>query len=106
MNDPVYIEAAQALARLMLSHTGTLNDQIGLGFRRCLLREPSATELSSLVSLFEDMHRELALQPDNAAKLATDPLGPVPEGIDIVNAAAMTVVCNVLLNVDEMFLKR
>jgi len=26
--------------------------------------------------------------------------------MDSINAAAMTVVCNVLLNVDEMFLKR
>jgi hypothetical protein len=39
-------------------------------------------------------------------KLATDPLGPLPEGTDPVQAAAMTVVGNVLLNLDELFLKR
>ncbi|HRA89773.1 MAG TPA: DUF1553 domain-containing protein, partial [Planctomycetaceae bacterium] len=106
MNDPVYIEAAQALARLMLSHEGTRPKQIAFGFKKCLLREPSKAELSVLTQLFEDTHQEFASQPDNAAKLATDPLGTLPEGMDTINAAAMTVVCNVLLNVDEMFLKR
>jgi len=106
MNDPVYIEAAQALARLMLSHDGTRPEQIAFGFKKCLLREPSKAELSALTQLFEDTHQDFASQPDNAAKLATDPLGALPEGMDTINAAAMTVVCNVLLNVDEMFLKR
>jgi len=106
LNDPVYVEAAQSLARTILQHDGAVSDQIADGFKRCLLRDPSVSELSALVKLFDDMHQELASQPDNAAKLATDPLGALPEGMDPVNAAAMTVVCNVLLNVDEMFLKR
>ena len=106
LNDPVYVEAAQALARTMLQHDGPVSFQIAEGFKRCLLRDPSESELLALVTLFNDMHRELAAQPDNAAKLATDPLGALPEGMDPLNAAAMTVVSNVLLNVDEMFLKR
>ena len=106
LNDPVYVEAAQALARTLLKHDGPVNDQIADGFKRCLLRDPSEPELSALVTLFNDMHQELASQSDNAGKLATDPLGALPEGMDPINAAAMTVVCNVLLNVDEMFLKR
>jgi hypothetical protein len=106
MNDPVYVEAAQALARTLLLHEGDAKDQIAEGFKRCLLRDPSETEISALVALFNDTHQELATQSDNAMKLATDPLGALPEGMDLTNAAAMTVVCNVLLNVDEMFLKR
>jgi len=106
MNDPVYVEAAQALARTMLKLDSAIEDQITDGFKRCLLRDPSQTELSALVNLFNDMQQQLATQPDNAAKLATDPLGELPEGMDPIRAASMTVVCNVLLNVDEMFLKR
>ncbi len=106
LNDPVYVEAAQALARTMLQSKGAVKDQINDGFKRCLLRDPSESELSALVTLFDEMHQDLAAQPENAAKLATDPLGALPAGMDPVNAAAMTVVCNVLLNVDEMFLKR
>ena len=63
-------------------------------------------ELASLEALFQDSQTTLASQPDNAAKLATDPLGPLPDGMNPVSAAAMTVVSNVLLNLDEMFLKR
>lgn len=106
MNDPVYVEAAQALARTLLQHEGSVHEQITEGFKRCLLRDPAESELSALVNLFNDTHQELRTQPDNAMKLATDPLGALPEGVDAINAAAMTVVCNVLLNVDEMFLKR
>jgi hypothetical protein len=41
-----------------------------------------------------------------AQKMATRPLGDLPAEIDARDAAAMTVVCNVILNLDEMFLKR
>lgn len=106
MNDPVYVEAAQALGRLMLAQQGTLQDQIEFGFRRCVLRAPTSDELSALTMLYEDTQKEMAADPDSAMKLATDPLGPLPEKMDPVQAAAMTVVSNVLLNLDEMFLKR
>ena len=106
MNDPVYVEAAQALSRLMLVQSGTLQDQIQFGFRRCVLRTPTGDELSALTTLYEDTQKELAANPENAMKLATDPLGPLPQNVDAVQAATMTVVSNVLLNLDEMFLKR
>jgi len=49
---------------------------------------------------------KLAETPEEATKLATEPLGPLPDGLATFDAAAMTVVGNVLLNLDEMFLKR
>jgi hypothetical protein len=106
MNDPVYVEAAQSLSRLMLAHTPTVADQIRYGFHRCTLRQPSEAELTALVALFEDVRKEMEQSPDDAMKLATDPLGPLPENIKAPDAAAMTVVGNVLLNLDEMLLKR
>ena len=33
--------------------------------------------------------------------MATDPLGPLPEGMSEVDAAAWTVVANVVLNLDK-----
>lgn len=79
MNDPVYVEAAQALGRLMLAQQGTLQDQIQFGFRRCVLRAPTSEELSALTMLYEDTQKEMAANPDSAMKLATDPLGPLPQ---------------------------
>ena len=106
LNDPVYVEAAQALARLVMIEEIEVEDRIKFGFRRCLLRPPTASEIAALVSLFNDSVTRLGDQPDEAAKLSSDPLGPLPEGMDSVEAAAMTVVCNVMLNLDEIFLKR
>jgi hypothetical protein len=106
MNDPVYVEAAQALARVMLQHPGERSEQVALGFERCVLRQPSETEMRSLLTLYEDLQQEYVGNAEAAAKLATDPLGPLPEGLQMPDAAAMTVVASVLLNLDEMMLKR
>ena len=106
LNDPAYVEAAQSLARLVLQQRSADQGRLTLAFRRCLLRRPSDNELGALVDLLNDARTDLREQPAEAVKLATDPLGKLPEGVDPLDAAAMTVVCNVLLNLDEIFLKR
>lgn len=106
LNDPVYVEAAQALARKMLLNSKSLDSQIEYGFRRCLSRPPTNEEAHALRTLFLNAQQQLAERPDEATKLAADPLGELPNSMEPVDAAAMTVVCNVLLNLDEMFLKR
>lgn len=106
LNDPVYVEAAQSLARRALQHEGTLEEQLARAFRRCLLRKPKLEEIQALRTLYDDSRKQLSGQEGEAKQLATDPLGELPAGLEPVEAAAMTVVCNVLLNLDEMFLKR
>ncbi len=106
MNDPVYVEAAQALGRLMLKHEGSVRDQIVFGFQRCVLRSPTDAEIAAIATLYDDTLAEMTANVENATKLATDPLGPLPADMTAPQAAAMTVVANVLLNLDEMFLKR
>jgi len=106
LNDPAFVEAAQALARHVLPVEGDDRARLNLAFRRCLLRPPTDNELLALLALLDDARADLRQQPQEASELATDPLGPLPEGMDPVEAAAMTVVCNVLLNLDEIFLKR
>lgn len=106
LNDPVYVEAAQALARRALEYHSALEEQISHAFRHCLLRPPDSGELQVLVKLYHDSRQHLAARPEAAIKLATVPLGDLPPGIDPIDAAAMSVVGNVLLNLDEMFLKR
>ncbi len=106
LNDPAFVEAAQGLARSTLQNEGSDTVKIAGAFRKCLLREPTDIELKSLLALFVDSQTQLTAQPEEAKRLATDPLGPLPDGLSSIDAAAMTVVCNVLLNLDEMFLKR
>jgi hypothetical protein len=106
LNDPVYVEAAQALGRRMATCDESTEAGATYGFRLCLARNPEDGELKQLVELFKQSQQRLSKDPDKARQLATIPLGPVPDGADVVELAAWTVVGNVLLNLDEMFLKR
>jgi len=106
LNDPVYIEAAQALARRMAEHGTTLEEKARHGFRRCLVRPPSDEEAARLVALYEATRTKFSADPGAAKRMATDPLGAVPEGADRGDLAAWTAVANVLLNLDETLMPR
>jgi mono/diheme cytochrome c family protein len=106
MNDPVYVEAAQALARRMIEKGGVgAYDKAAYGFRACLVRPPTEAETERLQKLFESARTKFSRAPVQALQFATNPLGPLPKGMDVVDAAAWTLVANVLLNLDEMVLK-
>jgi hypothetical protein len=107
MNDPAYVEAAQALARRMIREGGsTAADRAVRGFRLVLSRQPTAAEIDRLMKLHDEARTEYAAAPDDAKKMATDPLGPPPADLqaDMSELAAWTVVANVILNLDEAFM--
>ena len=106
LNDPVYIEAAQAIARRMAKSDSTPAEKVKSGFEQCLSRPPSAEEVTDLVKLYEQARERFAKDVDKAKRLATNPLGPLPEGADPVELAAWTLVGNVMLNLDEMLMRR
>ena len=115
LNDPAFVEAAQGLARRMVSEAApTPAAQAGRGLRLVLARQPRAEELTRLVQLYHEMLTEFTTDATAAKAMATDPLGPLPAEIlsrydgDTARAtaelAAWTVVGNVLLNLDETFM--
>ena len=106
LNDPVYIEAAQALARRMSAAEKTPADKVREGFLLCLCRPPTQDELSKTLELYEKARERFASDPDKARNVATKPRGAVPEGANITELAAWTLVGNVLLNLDETLMKR
>jgi hypothetical protein len=107
LNDPVYVEAAQALARRIIHEGGeTIASRVFYGFRLVVTRQPAADELARIMALYEESRASLAAEPAKAAPLATKPIGALPAGMDVVDAAAWTVVSNVLLNLDEFLAKR
>jgi Protein of unknown function (DUF1553) len=107
LNDPVYVEAAQALARKMIAEGGSSPaDRIAFAFRRTLIRPPQPEETARLEKLYAQTRASFSGNAKEATKLATEPLGPLPAGVDPLDAAGYTVVANVLLNLDETFVKR
>jgi hypothetical protein len=106
MNDPVYVEAAQALARRMASGGGSVADKITFGFKLCLLREPREKEIARLAELFGDTLAKYAREgSEPALKLASEPLGKLESNGDPLEMASWTVVASVLLNLDETLMK-
>ncbi len=106
LNDPVYIEAAQALARRIVEQKGTPSDKLKFAFRVCLSRLPSEKEMQRLLRLHAETLATYKADEKAALALATEPLGPAPPGADIADLAAWTTVANVLLNLDETLMKR
>jgi hypothetical protein len=106
LNDPVFIEAAQGLSRRMIQQAGSLDSRLEFAFRLVLSRAPTASELSRLKSLFEQSKAQYAEAPQLAQEMATNPIGPIPRGADLTELAALTVVGNVILNLDEVIMKR
>lgn len=106
LNDPVFIEAAQGLARRMVRAAASPSDRIRHGFRLVLARPPSDREIEELSALHADVRQGFAHEFDRARALATDPLGPPDFDIDLRDLAAWTAVANVLLNLDETLMKR
>lgn len=102
LNDPVFIEANQALARRVMN----AEDQIGLMFRVCLSRAPLANERATLQRLHDEALGGYRADPAQALKMATEPLGAVPKGADVAELAAWTTVANVVMNLDEFVMRR
>lgn len=106
LNDPAYVEAAQALARRGVSEGGPSPESRATHiFRRCLSRAPEARELARLVVLYQrELDRYRQDQPA-AAEMATSHLGAAPTEMNVSELAAWTVVANVVLNLDETLTK-
>jgi hypothetical protein len=99
LNDPVFFEAAQALARRIIQQAGPApEDRATLAFRLCTGRKPKPNELREILESYNKnletfrQHPELAAKVDGAA--ANEP-----------GAAAWTMVSNSLLNLDETMTK-
>jgi hypothetical protein len=104
LNDPVYVEAAQALARKMIANGGS--NPIGYAIEDVLGRPATSTEIAALQGLHDRRMDWFSAHPADAAKFATDPLGPLPKDCKPPQAAAWTAVCNVILNLDETLTKQ
>jgi hypothetical protein len=102
LNDPAYIEAAQALAQRIVEHKNTdTAARAEFAFRRVLARKPKPQEVERLVKLFDSERQHYATDADAASEMATSELGTQDRQTNMAELAAWTVVANVLLNLDE-----
>jgi hypothetical protein len=102
LNDPVYVEAAQALAARMLAEGGdSLPKRLSFGLRLCTARAAAPEEIAALTTLYERQAKRYGDDRQAAAAIA----GGDQKRPDVAARAAFTVVANALLNLDETITK-
>ncbi|MSR48096.1 MAG: DUF1553 domain-containing protein [Planctomycetes bacterium] len=106
LNDPSFVEAAQALARRIVQEGGSrFDERLDWSWRLALFRSPRADERSTIRGLFESERARLFADPAAARALCEQPLGALPEGLDAAEVGAWVVVANVLLNLDALLVR-
>lgn len=105
LNDPVYVEAAQALAARVLREQpkADVDERIDYVFKLCLSREPTAVERKALRRLYHDQ-LQVAKSHPKATQLLVGTV-PLPTGAARAELAAWYAVASVLLNLDETITK-
>ncbi|MHB1557546.1 MAG: PSD1 and planctomycete cytochrome C domain-containing protein [Isosphaeraceae bacterium] len=103
MNDPVYVEAAQALARRIVRDGGRdTTARMRFALTLCQCRPPRPEQIEPLLALHSAELDRYRKDRAAAVALATEPIGPAPAGVDPADLAAWTAVANVLLNLDSV----
>ena len=109
LNATIFTEAAQAMALRLLSKA-SFNDRDRLiyGYRLCTSRKPIGEEVDALSDLLEATRARLAAGELTAAEIAFNSLtnpADLPPTASPNEAAAWTIVCRVLLNLDATLSK-
>ena len=106
LNDPAFFEAAQHLAKRMVTEAGSVAaDRVVRGFRLCLSRRPNSDELREVLSYRSEQRQRFAEDLEAALAVVEEQWEPGPDIADLADLAAWTMVANVLLNLDETITK-
>jgi mono/diheme cytochrome c family protein len=99
LNDPVFVEAAQAFGKRVLTEAkGSDAERVAHAAQLALGRPPTPSERDRLLRLLADVRPLAAADPVAAARL----VGPHrPDGVPAAEAAAWVVLARTLLNLDE-----
>jgi hypothetical protein len=103
LNDTVYLEAARGLAYQMEESGGTLEDKLKKGYELAVFNSPSAAKLAIIQDLYTKANQHYAENPTElAAFLGKQDGAHSPEKPHI---AALIVVANAIMNLDEFVMK-
>jgi hypothetical protein len=101
LNDPVFLEAAQALALRVSQERQDFGGRLERMFELALSRRPEAPEKDRIATYFETQ-KKILTEEDGAAKA----LAPYsPPGLDQTELAAWTGVARGLMNLDEFIVR-
>lgn len=109
-NEPIFVEAARALALRVLREAGPSESQrADYAWLLCTCRTPTAAERDVILTLLKSRRQRLAegwLNPRDVATGDPSRLPDLPAGTTPQDAAAWTLAARVLLNLDETISKK
>ena len=103
LNDITYIESARAMAqRVLLKNSPDDRARLTHAFRLATAREPKPAELAVLLKRIQQLRAKYS--EDQAAANAVLTVGDSKrdETLNATEHAAYTVLCNLILNLDEV----
>ncbi|MFO0942180.1 MAG: DUF1553 domain-containing protein [Pirellulales bacterium] len=102
MNDVQYVEAARNFANRLVQEKQSFADQIDLAYRLLLSRPARENEIAVLQAQFQYQVDRFNSNPEAAKQLLAVGESKLRESKDLTNLASLTLVCNTLLNLDEV----
>ena len=109
LNEPVFVEAARAMALKVIRKGGSDDlNRINYAFRLCTGRVPNTLEVNEIKRLLDSRKAYLAESWVSVQELAFGENGKVPdlpEGVTPKDVGAWTIVSRVLLNLDQTITK-
>ena len=101
MNDIQHVEAARGLATKLLANGTDPLVNIRLGFKTVLARNPTPPEEEALLAFLSREEARYKIEPAAAGQLVRVGESLPPKAIDEPKLAALTLLVNLLLNLDE-----
>jgi hypothetical protein len=105
LNDPQFVEAARGLAQRVGS-APTLETRLADGFRTATSRRPSSAEMAVLIRLHDEQLRRFESEPEAAKLLLGVGDSPRRSNLPIAEHAALTVVMQAVMNLDDCVAKK
>jgi hypothetical protein len=106
LNDPQFVEAARHLAqKALLAHSENLGDAIAWIARKTLQRPLDPAESEIVLRTFQSLQNQFAQNAESASSFLGVGASKPDDRIRLEDFAALTLVANQLLNLDETLCK-
>jgi hypothetical protein len=106
LNETTFVESARQMAQRVIEESDRPQHRLENAFRLATARLPTQRELNVLSNRLTKLETDFESDPDGAAKLLSVGQSPTNKNIDPAEHAAYTVICSILMNLDETLSKQ